>query len=54
MIKVNETLLETYFETEKLTADSFMQENKLAGMKKDECKQGDKPTLREVLDPSNC
>ena len=33
MIKMNETLLETYFKTEKLPVDSFMQENNLAAMK---------------------
>ena len=47
-IKINETLLETYFKTEKLPVDSFMQENKLAVMKKDAFKHGDRPIIRKL------
>ena len=48
MIKINETSLESYFKTEKLPVDSFMQENKLAVMKKDAFKHGDRPIIRKL------
>ena len=54
MNKRNEISYETSFKTLKFLVDSFKQINKFTVMKKDECKQWDKPTLREVLDPSNC